>query len=173
MTSLLGYPPIVTGTPLISEGYRRKKEGRNQGRHEEVWEVGVNRGVQLAEKCAHLSFTLEELFHCFSTLSSFCTYCTCGSAAAWNWMCQMLDLHTAAVHLDDLGSEGLDGSQYQLLVLQGSDAKAQYISGDTDQDLPRLVGRLWNLLECLSLAGVSDLYFILMITVLKSNYKLC
>lgn len=39
-----------------------------------------------------------------------------------------LDLHTAAVHLDDLGSEGLDGSQDQLLVLKGSDAKTQYIS---------------------------------------------
>lgn len=50
-----------------------------------------------------------------------------------------LDLHTAAVHLDDLGSEGLDGRQDQLLVLEGSDAKAQYISAETEQqDLPRL-----------------------------------
>lgn len=41
-------------------------------------------------------------------------------------------LHTAAVHLDDLGSEGLDGGQDQLLVLKGRDAKAQYISVDTE-----------------------------------------
>lgn len=45
---------------------------------------------------------------------------------------RLSDLHTAAVHLDDLGSEGLDGGQDQLLVLKGRDAKAQYISVDTE-----------------------------------------
>lgn len=39
------------------------------------------------------------------------------------------DLNAAAVHLDDLGSEGLDGGQDQLLVFQGRDSKAQHISG--------------------------------------------
>lgn len=33
------------------------------------------------------------------------------------WADSLLDLHAATVHLDDLGSEGLDRSQYQLLVL--------------------------------------------------------
>lgn len=37
------------------------------------------------------------------------------------------DLHAAAVHLDDLGSERLDGSQDQLLMLQGSDAETQHV----------------------------------------------
>lgn len=41
------------------------------------------------------------------------------------------DLHAAAVHLDNLGSEGLDGSQDQLLVLQGRDAKTQHIPVQT------------------------------------------
>lgn len=94
----------------------------------------------------------------------------CGCAAARDWVCRLLDLHTAAVHLDDLGSEGLNGSQYQLLVLQGSDAKAQYISMDTDQDLPRVVGSAWNVLDCMSLASDK---FMLWISVLKSNYSNC
>lgn len=43
------------------------------------------------------------------------------------------DLNAAAMHLDDLSSEGLDGSQDQLLVLKGRDSKAQYISVGTDE----------------------------------------
>lgn len=35
------------------------------------------------------------------------------------------------MHLDNLGSEGLDGSQDQLLVLQGRDAKTQHIPVQT------------------------------------------
>lgn len=38
-------------------------------------------------------------------------------------------LNSAAVHLNDLGSEGLDGGQDQLLVLQGGDSKAQHVPG--------------------------------------------
>lgn len=60
----------------------------------------------------------------FSTPSSICTFALCLQQRCVD---RLLDLHTAAMHLDDLGSEGLDGSQDQFLVLEGSDAKAQYI----------------------------------------------
>lgn len=65
----------------------------------------------------------------------------------------MSDLHTAAVHLDDLGSEGLDGSQDQLLVLKGRDAKAQYISVDTEIKRFTKIStkkKRRNLLDCVS-----------------------
>lgn len=44
------------------------------------------------------------------------------------------DLNPTAVHLDDLRSEGLDGSQDQLLVLQGRDSKAQHIPGGGSEE---------------------------------------
>ena len=94
----------------------------------------------MAERSAHLSVSLGELSLSllFSTPSSICTIrvglqqqqqCETGCID-----CQ-LDLHATAVHLDDLGSEGLDGSQDQLLVLKGSDAKAQYVSVDTESKI--------------------------------------
>lgn len=96
-----------------------------------MWEGGLDRGVQLAERSARLSFSLGELSLSLSSSPPHHPSAhTCGSAAAAA-VCGLLDLHAAAVHLDDLGSEGLDGSQDQLLVLKGSDAKTQYISVDT------------------------------------------
>lgn len=107
-----------------------------------MWEGGLDRGVQLAERSARLSFSLGELSLSLSSSPPHHPSAhTCGSAAAAA-VCGLLDLHAAAVHLDDLGSEGLDGSQDQLLVLKGSDAKTQYISVDTDGDLARLVKQI-------------------------------
>ena len=41
------------------------------------------------------------------------------------------DLDAAAMHLDDLRPQGLDGGKDELLVLQGRHAKAQHISTET------------------------------------------
>ena len=41
------------------------------------------------------------------------------------------DLDAAAVHLDDLRPQGLDGGQDELLVLQGRHAQAQHVSTET------------------------------------------
>lgn len=68
----------------------------------------------------------------------------------------LLDLHTAAVHLDDLGSEGLDGSQYQLLVLQGSDAKAQYISVDMEIKIYQNEFKMCNIYCTVYVSGSGD-----------------
>lgn len=116
-----------------SRGTCWKEKGRNKGRHEEVWEGGVNRWVQLAERSAHLSLCMEELSLSLSPrLHPIIHLHTCKDLQQHEtrWV-DRLDLHTTPVHLDDLGSQSLDGSQYQLLVLQGSDAKAQYISVNT------------------------------------------
>lgn len=45
---------------------------------------------------------------------------------------RLSNLHAPAMHLDNLGSEGLDSSQDQLLVLQGGDAQTQHISAQTE-----------------------------------------
>lgn len=45
---------------------------------------------------------------------------------------RLSDLHAAAMHLDNLGSEGLDSSQDQLLMLQGGDAQTQHIPVQTE-----------------------------------------
>lgn len=45
----------------------------------------------------------------------------------------MSDLDAAAMHLDDLRPQGLDGGQDELLVLQGRHAKAQHISTETKE----------------------------------------
>ncbi len=96
-----------------------------------MWEGGVDGGVQLAGRSARL------FLHTGSALSSSPphrpsarSHCVCSSSVRQQCVDRLLDLHAAAMHLDDLGSEGLDGSQDQLLVLEGSDAKAQYISVD-------------------------------------------
>lgn len=44
----------------------KKKEVRDQGRHEDVWEGGVDRGVQSEERSAHLSFSLGALLFALS-----------------------------------------------------------------------------------------------------------
>lgn len=65
VTLLLCYPPsaIAKGMLSLISGWtrRKKKEVRDQGRHEEVWERGVDRGVQSEERSARLSFGLGEL----------------------------------------------------------------------------------------------------------------
>lgn len=97
-----------------------------------------------SERSARLSWKVWKSFSIF--LSFFVSlnitnlsFVGCSSGNKGNVVVESaLDLHTTAVHLDDLGSEGLDGSQDELLVLQGSDAQTHHISVDTGEQLSEL-----------------------------------
>lgn len=81
-------------------------------------------GVPLAERSA-LSFPLSPLLCHIVRLHT--PACLQQQQRRTQRLPRLSDLHATAVHLDHLGSEGLDSSQDQLLVLQGGDAQTQHI----------------------------------------------
>lgn len=118
-TFLLCYPPIATGTALVSEGLRREKEVRNRERHEEVW--GVDRGVQLAKRPAHLSFSLGERSLASSPARHPSAHLRGSAAAVRDVACSpfVRPAHRGRA----FGSPGLEGSGWQPGSASGAQGK--------------------------------------------------
>lgn len=121
-------------SPTGLRGQRKEeKEGRKEGMREEgvrdMLEAGGRKRSssvgreQCVDSTLH-SFRKNSLhFSCLSVRPSVCTslyvcILVCACVCVGVRVCvSVLDLHATAVHLDDLCSKGLDGSQDQLLML--------------------------------------------------------
>lgn len=90
-------------------------------------------GSPLAERSA-LSFPVSPLLCHIIRLHTHQRVCSSSSSSSVGLTVSLglSDLHAPTVHLDNLGSEGLDSSQDQLLMLQGGDAKTQHIPAQTE-----------------------------------------